>query len=799
MNLRLRLLTLVTNRTHVRNMMGVSNGCAHCDLVCHHVRRCLQSLHTYFFMLFSLFFRVGYSESNDAAESKKFKSDSTSEVKRTIHYMLYINGNKIGTCQLHISGFVDVNYTFVKNAIMTKEIIDQQELCHTLYFPYIEIYYGDIKTTIKKTLVDEDYNWSEKMKWGATEDSPLIVEMNEFSETEKAQINCQIQKVLTLWNATTGIEASIHKQVAESLLVGRIPPIFHTLILERKNWLFSPEKIEESSEKKFHSIRFSVNPVTAGNAMPDTAGTISAEPDASYIAAFFEEGSVARQEVKDRSLTNPWIFSENYSQAMASLVNTPAVMIGEDMEVTKLKQYMDVDDSQGCNLITRRLSRGVVADCFQRSQKGSIYAIVGSPGIGKSWTLIYALQQALLYEDVCVLFFFQKRINAIACIRRNGKIYVWCNRHPELHKCCSSDLFQNRNVVVLLDPKESTAGGAEFTNGSHMSLYAASNDVKHFHNEQKITPDFLKYLSVLLREELKIGCKYMVPDLMNCSFSARIKVISEIVKRAEVVGYLPRYVRSTKDYNARIKQTDWKTKNLSDEEVKKLFHWNGMTDKFNMTHMSNMSGCVFSVNAAVIASCSASEELSYDGGDGIDYGTLTLSIMSESVASDFIKKYRTNILNFWDKVGAGELSVLGNVVEDLFWIDLQNNSHMSICLMKSKGADFCCFKPGDNTTRLKDCTILDLKEKLFFAKEKTICRMKAGNKLLDFAGPGFKVYQVTVGDNHTMNENGLEELFIASGHCNRIDGELVVAENANDMEMIHLYWVVPSAKKILGQ
>ena len=72
--------------------------------------------------------------------------------------------------------------------------------------------------------------------------------------------------------------------------------------------------------------------------------------------------------------------------------------------------------------------------------------------------------------------------------------------------------------------------------------------------------------------------------------------------------------------------------------------------------------------------------------------------------------------------------------------------------------------------------------------------MKAGNKLLDFAGPGCKVYQVTVSEEHTMCGKGLEELFIASGQCNRINGKLVVAENADHMEMIHFYWV-PAAKK----
>ena len=76
--------------------------------------------------------------------------------------------------------------------------------------------------------------------------------------------------------------------------------------------------------------------------------------------------------------------------------------------VTELLEPLDVDIGNGHKLITRRLSRGVVADCFDKSRSGSTYAITGNPGIGKSWTLVYALQQALLYENACVLLCYQK-------------------------------------------------------------------------------------------------------------------------------------------------------------------------------------------------------------------------------------------------------------------------------------------------------------------------------------------------------------------------------------------------------
>ena len=144
----------------------------------------------------------------------------------------------------------------------------------------------------------------------------------------------------------------------------------------------------------------------------------------SYIPAFFQRKRMsAHFKVKD--LTLRWSLTEDYTQIVTDLVNAPADMIGEDLEVTKLVEPLAVDESSGCNLITRRLSRGVVADCFAKSKRRSTYAIVGNPGIGKSWTLIYALQQALLYDNVCVLLCFQKDNMAIVCIRRNNQIFVW--------------------------------------------------------------------------------------------------------------------------------------------------------------------------------------------------------------------------------------------------------------------------------------------------------------------------------------------------------------------------------------
>ena len=251
-------------------------------------------------------------------------------------------------------------------------------------------------------------------------------------------------------------------------------------------------------------IQLSAAPVTMGQCDEESTkiGEVSDKKHRSYIPSFFDNGACMFK-VKDLNFT--WKFKKKYTEIVTELVNTPSKMVGEDIEVTKLLAPFNVDDSHGRNLITRRLSRGVVADCFAKSKRRSTYAIVGNPGIGKSWTLIYALQQALLYENVCVLFCFQKEEGAILCIRRHNKIYAWNSDDRMWATSCRSRLFNNSNVLVLLDPRESTEGGAIFSRGPRMLVMAASNNKKHMGSTKKFTPNFIRILSINSDEELKIA------------------------------------------------------------------------------------------------------------------------------------------------------------------------------------------------------------------------------------------------------------------------------------------------------
>jgi hypothetical protein len=104
--------------------------------------------------------------------------------------------------------------------------------------------------------------------------------------------------------------------------------------------------------------------------------------------------------------------------------------------------------------------------------------VVGSPGIGKSWSLIYGLQQALLYHEAFVVFTTQKNQHHFICICRQAKVFVGTSHGPHI---LQSEIFHSyERALVLFNPKDTEHGGAKFGQGSHQLIFAASHDKRHF-------------------------------------------------------------------------------------------------------------------------------------------------------------------------------------------------------------------------------------------------------------------------------------------------------------------------------
>ncbi len=230
-----------------------------------------------------------------------------------------------------------------------------------------------------------------------------------------------------------------------------------------------------------------------------------------------------------------WKFSHLQTGFAVALVNSEAELLGANIECTTLNSIpvnVNADDNASGQLLTRPESRGVVAEIFHhfatKLRGGSVSAITGSPGIGKSWTLFYALQQALLYDGATVLFFFQKRNDAVLYLRRNNEIFAWkakCNNKAD------SNLFKQPAILVLLDPDEARNGGAQFALGEAKVLLAASISDDHFKNElDKCNKHLYAFLGPPFDEELLVILKRLDPQLKRRVIESRKKEVGNLIR-----------------------------------------------------------------------------------------------------------------------------------------------------------------------------------------------------------------------------------------------------------------------------
>ena len=206
-------------------------------------------------------------------------------------------------------------------------------------------------------------------------------------------------------------------------------------------------------------------------------------------------------------------------------------------------------------------------------------------------------------------------------------------------------------------------------------------------------------------------------------------------------------------------------------------------------------GCIFSVHAALSSCDDEFVGIGYDGQVGVNYNELKLGIISEFVAKKISNQGRDFILSFWGKIGAGPLSTMGIDVENLFWEDLKANRPMRQYDMNNKSACtvFQCRGSGPMLFG-EDKNFSDLPQVVFNANN-TICRMKQNHALIDFAGPGHRVYQVTVGKKHKLTVSGLKGLFLASGHIVENNGTIVKSRNIHSRGIIQFCWVISEGKE----
>jgi hypothetical protein len=106
---------------------------------------------------------------------------------------------------------------------------------------------------------------------------------------------------------------------------GKVPPMFHEFVGQEIDPFFQGTNYQLSTE-----------PVQAGSA-ENREGSFNLGPRTNITQYFWDDKAI--DTLQDENLT--WFFDENYSKAVANLVNTKAVMIGKDVEVTEgLSRYL---------------------------------------------------------------------------------------------------------------------------------------------------------------------------------------------------------------------------------------------------------------------------------------------------------------------------------------------------------------------------------------------------------------------------------------------------------------------------
>lgn len=135
---------------------------------------------------------------------------------------------------------------------------------------------------------------------------------------------------------------------------------------------------------------------------------------------------------------------------------------------------------------------------------------------------------------------------------------------------------------------------------------------------------------------------------------------------------------------------------------------------------------------------------------------------------------------------------MGHSVENLVWDDLQAGGKFRVIRMDGHAKDELRLSKS-TAMPITNCQVNDLLA-MVFNKSTQLARMSKDGPLVDFAGPGRRFYQVTVGKDHSMNFNGMKTLLLAEGYLEQhMKDQYRVIEDVE--RKLELNWVVPYERK----
>jgi hypothetical protein len=342
----------------------------------------------------------------------------------------------------------------------------------------------------------------------------------------------------------------------------------------------------------------------------------------------------------------------------------------------------------------------------------------------------------------------------------------------------NSDLFRLETVWVLLDPIEGTKGSSKVISGQRRLLYAASNNKAHFTNDvRKRNALALHYLSPFDDGELQAALPHMLPKSEDFDDKT-------VFDWASKVGNLPRYLLRVYEFERRLKDIDVAfVCKLSPELAKNILESDGLSDG-----LVNLPGTLFALSAYREWDEDIGEpvEIGYDGEVGVIYTTPSLKLMNKHVFEKVTGTNRKKILSYWGILSNSERSSMGEAKEDLVWQDLQD-----CCLFRtwSMSSQKLAEYPTQTISVTRTgCIMADLAN--VFSNDNKLVRMEPGTALIDFAGPGRRVYQATVSADHSMLLAGLQKLLKAAGYM-EFTGKKHMMILDPSLPKLDFYWVVP--------
>jgi hypothetical protein len=309
----------------------------------------------------------------------------------------------------------------------------------------------------------DDVKQGEKMQEEALREDAMQEKAIQGARFESMAENAMVPELsnddLFATEHKTKIRKSHFLKIIEDLKKGLVPPIYHALIRGRPCVAFQTKAISMPSIYTITAAK--IPDALLGRIGLTKPNEIRNEFDIKiYLGLEGENLDLAITKTGTPvpflldSEEGVWEYMHEYANDAAHLVNEFAFMKGHGVEATALTNLFKIDKNAVLGetkyLLTRPQSRGVVSSCFHFKTTS---AIVGSPGIGKSWSLLFALQQALLYDGAVVLLYVCNEGASFLFMRRRNTLFAWSRAHS-LAKPAEGSLFRRDDVLVLYDPPE---------------------------------------------------------------------------------------------------------------------------------------------------------------------------------------------------------------------------------------------------------------------------------------------------------------------------------------------------------